>query len=683
MTNPLLINHTLPPFTQIKPCHVVEAITHVLTENRTQLATLLKNDSYTWDNLVIPYTDMYDRLERTWSAVSHLQAVADTDELRNAYNESLPLLSAYETEIGQNKELYQAFKQLRDSQEYAQLDPVQQRIINNELRDFHLMGIDLPKEKQTRFTEIKLALSEKSAKFSENVLDATHAWSKYISEEEKELLAGLPESVLAVGQQNAAQQDKKGWLFTLDLSCYIPIVSYADNAELRQEFYTAYTTRASDQDSFGGKWDNSQLMHELVTLRHERAGLLGLSNHAEYSLATKMADSPQHVFDFLTELAEKSKPVAEKEFSELKAFAKEHYDISELHAWDVLYYSEKLRHHCYDISQEDVRPYFALPNVLQGLFTIVQRLFNMVIKPHEGNVEKWHDDVQFFDIYDINNTLRGQFYLDLYARKGKRGGAWMGDCIGRKVDETGVRTPVAFVNCNFMPPVGDQPALLTHSDVETLFHEFGHGLHHMLTQVDHGLVAGISGVAWDAVELPSQFLENWTWEKEALDLFAHHYETGEKLPDALYQRMIAAKNFQAGMATVRQLEFALFDFTIHAHYQQDIDIEATLDKVRQQVAVIYPPKNNRFANSFGHIFSGGYSAGYYSYKWAEVLSADAFSKFEERGIFDSQTGQEFLTHILEKGGSADPMALFVAFRGREPQIDALLRHSGIVTETTM
>jgi oligopeptidase A len=673
MTNPLLNMQGLPPFSQIQPEHIVPAIEQVLNDNRSQIAHLIDTAApYTWDNFIQPLNELNDRLSRIWSPIGHLHGVANSDELRTAYNACLPMMSAYRSEIGQNKGLFAGYQAIAESPDYAQLDVAQQQVIKNERRDFHLAGIYLAPDKQARYKEIQQRLSQLGTQFSENVLDATHAWKKHVTDES--LLAGLPDSVRALAKQNAEHDGLEGWVFTLDFPCYQPVLSYADNRELRHEMYVAYMTRASDQGPHAGQWDNSAIMPEILALRYELATLLGFANYAEYSLSTKMAESPAQVLDFITDLARRSKPVAAKEFEDLQAFAKEYFGVDTLEMWDVPYYSEKLRQHRYDISQEMLRPYFPLPKVLEGLFGVVQRLYGLSIQQHNG-VDTWHSEVQFFDIYDDSGELRGQFYLDCFARKGKRGGAWMDECIIRHRTIRGLQIPVAYLCCNFMPPVADKPSLLTHQEVTTLFHEFGHGLHHMLTQVDYVPVAGINGVAWDAVELPSQFMENWCWEREALDLLAVHYETGAALPDDLFEKMRAAKNFQAGLFMVRQLEFALFDFRLHNEYSPDI--QALLDDVRQQVAVLIPPDFVRFQHGFSHIFSGGYAAGYYSYKWAEVLSADAFSKFEENGIFDRATGQQFLQSILEKGGSREPMDLFVEFRGRAPEIDALLRRTGI------
>jgi oligopeptidase A len=550
-------------------------------------------------------------------------------------------------------------------------------VIDNAVRDFRLSGVELSQTDRDKFKQISQQLTELTAKFEENLMDATHAWKKHITDET--LLAGLPESTIAMAEQFAKRDGLDGWLFTLDFPSYMPVMSYADNRELREEMYTAFATKASDQGPNAGKWNNTEVMEGILKLRHELAQLIGFNNHAERSLATKMAQSPQQVLDFLNDLAQRSKPIAEKEFAELKAYAKEQGHEGDLQSWDVTYFAEKLRQQRYSISQEELKPYFPENKVVLGLFAVVNRLYGLEIKERH-DIDVWHKDVRFFDIFDSEGELRGQFYLDLYARNHKRGGAWMDECLVRRQTENGIQTPVAFLTCNFSEPVGDKPALFTHDEVTTLFHEFGHGLHHMLTKIDYAAVSGINGVAWDAVELPSQFMENWCWEREALDLISGHYETGEVLPQDLFDKMIAARNFQSAMMMVRQLEFSLFDFRLHLEFDPEDpsnQVDKILNEVRDQVAVVKAPSFNRFAHSFSHIFAGGYAAGYYSYKWAEVLSADAFSKFEENGIFDRDTGIEFLQAILEKGGSKEPMELFVDFRGREPEIDALLRHSGI------
>lgn len=676
MGNPLLLNG-LPRFSLIQAEHVVPAIEQTLAENREKIQFILKQtESYQWENLVAPLEDLEDMLSRRWSPVSHMNSVMNNEALRQAYEACLPLLSSYATELGQNSELYAAFLQLSQSKHYLLLNQAQQKVIENALRDFRLSGVALSESKKQRYKDIMESLSQLTNQYENNLLDATNAWKKQISDET--LLDGLPQSALAMTSQAATSAGLTGWLFGLDFPSYRAMITFAKNRELREEFYSAYVTRASDVGEHKGKWDNSPVMEKIMALRHEMAQLLGFKNYAERSLATKMAKTTDQVMVFLRDLAERALPMARQEIADLRQFARSIDQLEELEAWDVAYYSEKLRQHRYHLSQEDLKPYFSEPKVLQGLFAVAGKLYGMQFMP-KASVDVWHKDVTFYEICDAHGQLRGQFYLDLYAREHKRSGAWMDECIRRKKDKAGVQIPVAYLTCNFSPPVGNHPALFTHDEVLTLFHEFGHGLHHMLTQVDYPSVSGINGVPWDAVELPSQFMENWCWEREALDMFARHYETAELIPTALYERMMAAKNFQAGMQMVRQVELALFDFRLHLEYEpaRGARLFEILEEIRQQMAVIRPPSYNRFPHSFSHIFAGGYAAGYYSYKWAEVLSSDAFAKFEDNGIFDPQTGRQFLESILEQGGSRDPMTLFIEFRGREPQIDALLRHSGI------
>ena len=677
MNNPLLNLTGLPPFSALRPDHVEPAIDTLLQGCREQIQQLLDaNQRYTWDNLIQPIEDVEDRLDRAWSPVSHMNSVVNSDALRDAYNACLPKLSAYATEMGQNEQLFAAYRQIADSEAFAALSEAQQKVITNSLRDFRLSGIDLPAAERQRFKDIMQELSALTAKFEENLLDATNAWHKHITDESQ--LAGLPDSARSLARQTAEREALDGWVFKLEFPSYFPVLTYADNRELRRELYEAYVTRASDTGPHDPALDNTPVMEDILRLRHEAARLLGYANYAERSIETKMAGSTEQVLQFLNDLAARSVERARAELEEVRAFAREQGADFTLESWDVPYYSEKLRQHKYAISQEELKPYFPDHQVIAGMFAVVKRLYGLSITPVEG-VDTWHPEVKFYAIHDEQGSLRGEFYLDLYARPHKRGGAWMDECISRRLTRDGIQTPVAYLTCNFSPPIGDDPALLTHDEVITLFHEFGHGLHHMLTQVDYAGVSGISGVAWDAVELPSQFMENWCWEREALDLIARHYQTGEPLPDELYQRMLAARNFQSAMQMVRQLEFAIFDFRLHAEYDpaRGGRIYEILDQVRQQVAVMQAPSFNRFPHSFSHIFAGGYAAGYYSYKWAEVLSADAFAAFEETGIFDRETGQRFLTAILERGGSREPMELFIDFRGREPSIDALLRHTGL------
>ena len=677
MTNPLLEAPTLPAFSRIKAEHVLPAMKRLIDEGRRAIDELLARDGpYTWKNLIEPLEDIDDRINRVWSPVGHLNAVVNTDELREAYNACLPLLSEYATEVGQNDALYQAYQSVADSPAFASLDTVQQKIIENALRDFRLSGVALPPEQKERFKTIAQELSKLGSQFQDHVMDATQGWSRHI--EDETLLAGLPDSARGMAAQAAAAKGLSGWLFTLEFPSYIAIMTYADQRDLRREFYTAYATRASDQGPNAGTWDNTEIMEKLLALRHEEAQLLGFANFAELSLATKMAPGTAEVVEFLEHLAERSLPHARLDLADLREFAEHELGIADPNAWDWTYASEKLRQRKYQLSEEEVRAYFPAPRTVAGMFAVVEKLYGVTIRERSG-VDVWHPDVRYYEIHDATGTLRGSFFLDLYARAKKRGGAWMDECVTRRRLADQVQTPVAYLTCNFTPPTGDRPALLRHDEVQTLFHEFGHGLQHMLTRVDHLGVSGIHGVEWDAVELPSQFMENFCWEPEALALISGHYETGEPLPKTLLDKMIAARNFQSGMQMLRQLEFALFDFRIHRDYDPALGgrIYPILDEVRQKVSVVIPPAFNRFPHSFGHIFGGGYAAGYYSYKWAEVLSSDAFSLFEERGIFDPETGRAFLENILEQGGSRKAMDLFVAFRGREPSIDALLRHSGL------
>lgn len=678
MNNPLLTMDSLPPFSQIQPDQVQPAVTQAIADCKQKISDVLaQRDPHTWDSLIAPLEEVNDRLARIWSPVSHLNSVLNSEALRAAHDACLPLLSEFQTYVGQHEGLYQAYRELAESDDFPLLSGAQRKEIQNTLRDFRLSGIGLPAEAQQRYGEIQARLSELASRFSNNVLDATQGWNKLVTDEAE--LAGLPQSAQAAARQLAELKGKEGWLFTLDIPSYLPVMMYADNRALRAELYEAFTTRASDQGPNAGKWDNSAIMTELLALRRELAQLLGFANYAELSLATKMADKPEQVVSFLTDLAAKSLPQGKAELDEIRAFAAEQHGQGELAAWDLAYYAEKLKQHKFSISDEQLRPYFPASKVVKGLFEVVKRVFGMKVRERLG-IDTWHPDVRFYDIFDAEDELRGSFYLDLYAREHKQGGAWMDVCLGRRYRQDGsLQKPVAYLTCNFNGPVDGKPALFTHNEVVTLFHEFGHGIHHMLTRIDVAGVAGINGVAWDAVELPSQFLENWCWESEALAFISGHHETGEPLPADLLEKMLTARNFQAAMQMLRQLEFALFDFRLHQEFDPASadQIPTLLREVRSQVAVMTPPAFNRFQHSFSHIFAGGYAAGYYSYKWAEVLSADAFSRFEEEGIFNPTTGQSFLKNILEKGGSKEPMELFRAFRGREPQVDALLRHSGI------
>ena len=723
--NPLLDFSGLPRFEAFKPEYVTPAIDELLAANRAVIAALVAGSvAPTWNNFVAPLEDATEKLNRAWGQVGHLNAVMNSPELREVYNANLPKITQYYTELGQNQALFEKFRQIKAAPDFARLDRAQRTIIEHQLRDFRLGGAELPADKKARFTEIREKLSSLSSRFSDNLLDATNAYA-YTVESEKEI-GGIPDDVLQTAREAAQHDGKPGWKFTLHAPSYIPVIQYADNRNLRELMYRAYATRASE---FGKpEWDNTQLITEIVALRRELAQLLDFSSYATYSLEPKMAESPQQVLQFLNELAAKAKPFAERDLTELKQFAQDQLGLSELAAWDIAYVSEKLRSARYAYSDQDVKQYFPETSVLPGMFRLIETLYGLTIQPDEtpasseqgsrlrdANVResgsapsnagvasasgvtspkgapvppsdgapKWHPDVRFFSIRDQDGKLIGQFYLDLYARPSKRGGAWMDDAITRRRVGGGIQTPVAYLNCNFAAPVGEvdgkkRPALFTHDEVSTLFHEFGHGLHHLLTRVEELGVSGINGVEWDAVELPSQFMENFCWEWRVLEPMTAHITSGKKLPKELFDKMLAAKNFQSGMQTVRQIEFALFD--LHLHYDFDARSQSVADllaDVRRQVAVLIPPSFNRFAHSFSHVFAGGYAAGYYSYKWAEVLSADVYSLFEERGVLDAETGSRFRDEILAVGGSRPALESFIAFRGREPRIDALLKHNGM------
>ncbi len=678
MKNSILNQGQLPDFSVISYDQIKEALEQILMQNRTQLNEIVNNTHTNWDSVMRPLEEMDNRLNKMWSPVSHLHAVMESDELREAYNACLPLLTDYQTDLLQNEKLFQAIKTLSDQPDHQKFSDVQKKAIKNDLRDFRLAGVSLSPDAKARFTELQKKLIQLSTQFGENVLDATHAWSMHVTD--RDTLQGLPEQTLKMAEHTAAQQNKTGWVFTLDYPCYSTVMKYLHNRELRRLMYEAYVTRASDQGPDAKRFDNTTIMEEILKIRYELSNLLGFANFVEYSLVTKMAKNPEQVLTFLQDLVEKSKPFALREMDELNEFANSSDGIAQIEAWDLPYYSEKLRLAKYAISQEELRAYFPVNNVLNGMFTVMGRLFGINIKERTG-VDTWQPQVKFFEIYDAKNQLRGYFYTDLFARPHKRDGAWMDECrVRQRLSDHTLQYPVAFLTCNFTPPLNNKPSLLTHEDVQTLFHEFGHCLHHLLTQVEFSSLSGINGVPWDAVEFPSQFFEHWCWDFATLQLISAHEKTGEPLPMQLYEKMLAAKNFQAGMHMLRQLEFALFDFRLHLEFDptKGPQVQKILDDVRSKVAVVPIPAFNRFQHSFSHIFAGGYAAGYYSYKWAEVLSSDAFARFEEQGIFDQASGQAFLNNILEQGGVYEPMDLFVAFRGREPTIQALLRHSGLV-----
>jgi len=678
MENPLLDFTGLPRFLDIKAHHVEPALDVLLSENRARIEELvLHSEQASWTNFAGPLSAISERIDRLWAIVCHINAVCDSEKFRSAYESSLKKLTVYQTEINQNHDLYIGFKRINQSAALGELDPAKRKIVTNAVRDFRLGGVELEKNERKRFGEISAELAAFSNRFEQNLLDATDGWYMDLTDEND--LDGLPDSAQASAKRVAELAGVDGWRFTLQAPSYVPFMTFSHCRMLRRKMYHAYVTRASECGPNGGKWDNCTLMKQIVKLRSEQAALLGYEKYADLALVTRMATSRSAVENFLDDLVRRTAPQAKAEFEELIKFSSEEININELELWDLSYCSERMRQSRHQFSQEEVRAYFPLPRVLDGMFEVVRRLFGISVQPVSSKPQLWHPDAMFFEILDAEGATRGQFYLDLYARSNKRGGAWMGDCIGRYQKSAGdVQIPVAFLTCNFTPPLDGKPSLLTHEDLLTLFHEFGHGLHHMLTKVDEPGVAGINGVPWDAVELPSQFLENWCWESDALDLISGHFESGEKLPAQLLQKLRDTRNFQSGMQMIRQLELSMFDFRLHSdEISETHSIQEVLNEVRRDVAVLQPPLFNRFQNSFSHIFAGGYAAGYYSYKWAEVLSADAFSRFEEQGTFDYSSGRAFLTEILEQGGVKDPMSMFVAFRGRQPSIDTLFRHLGL------
>jgi len=670
--NPLLISidAALPLFDKILPEHVLPALDYVLQKQHECIQTLIQQEKPNWDTLIIPLEEMDEELSRVWGPVSHLNSVCDSDELRKAYQQGVQKTSEWHTELAQNEALYAGLKYVEQHQS-GSLNDEQKEFLTQSIRDFRLSGAELTGDAKQRFKEVRLRLSELTTTFEQHVLDATRAFTLLITD--KADLAGLPESACDAAAQRAKEDNQEGWLFTLDIPSYLPMMQYSAKAELREKMYRAYCTRATSDDL-----NNSPVIDELLSLRQEIATLLGFEHYGDYSIATKMASNADEVTEFLRELAAKSRSMAKQEVQELHSFAKQHLGIDNLQAWDIPFASEKLRMHTYAISQEELKPYFSEAGVVSGMFALVEKMYGIHIR--EAHAKLWHENTKYFEVFNAADKKIAAFYLDPYARAHKRGGAWMDECVVRWQKPDGnLQLPVAYLVCNFDAPIGDKPALWTHDEVMTLFHEFGHGLHHMLTKVNTRGVSGINGVPWDAVELPSQFMENFCWEREVLDLFAKHYKTGETIPEDMFQRMTAAKNFQAGMHMLRQIEFSLFDFILHSEYQPNGEqsVQGLLDQVRNEVAVLIPPTFNKFQNSFSHIFAGGYAAGYYSYKWAEVLSADAYAAFEEEGIGNAETAARFRKEILSIGGSKDIMDGFIAFRGRKPNVDALLRHSGI------
>lgn len=672
--NPLLALDGLPSFAELRPEHIGPAIDSLVADNAAALEALRRDSAPpTWDNFVRPLEDAVERIARAWGQVAHLNAVVNTPELREAYNANLPKVTAFWAGLTQDAGLFARYKALAASPAYLALSPAQRRVVDNELRDFRLGGAELPDAAKARYLALQEELAALAARFDANLIDTTRTWSHLVVDATQ--LAGLPEDVVEAAASAARQDGSEGWKFTLHAPSYLPVMQYGEHRPLREALYRAYATRASE---FGNpEWNNGPLIVRLRELRAEQAHLLGYPSYAHLSLVPKMAESPQQVMGFLRDLAARAKPFAERDMQELRVFAAAELGLDELQPWDIGFASERLRSTRYSYSDQEVRRYLPEAQVLDGLFGLIERLYGVQVRPAQAPV--WHADVRFFELRQPDGILVGEFYLDLYARDGKRGGAWMDDAVTRRRLDSRLQTPVAYLTCNFSAPVGGRPATFTHDEVLTLFHEFGHGLHHLLSRVEDYSVSGIHGVEWDAVELPSQFMENFCWEWDVLQGMSRHVDSGLPLPRALYERMLAARNFQSGMQTVRQIEFALFDMHLYDDYDpaRDGDVLALINRIRAEVAVVLPPPWHRFPMSFSHIFSGGYAAGYYSYKWAEVLSSDAFGLFEEQGVFDPATGRRFLDEILAVGGSRPALESFRAFRGREPNIDALLRHSGM------
>lgn len=677
MNNPLLSFTDIPPFSSIKPEHITPAVDHFLTECQKQLDALFAVPSKNYVDLMEGSYKILEPFNRAWGAISHLKHVVSSDELREAYNNNLPKVTQFYTELSQNKNYYDAYKNISISD----LRPDQAKALEHTLLDFELSGVALEGEARERSQKIMSRLSELNSQFSDAVLDATMSWTKHITD--KQELKGLPESALALLAQNAQQREKDGYLLTLEFPSYLPIMQFAEDRELRKEVCLAKQTVASEIGPDQGKFDNTQRMNEIMSLRQELANILGFENYASYSIKRKMAKSCDEVLGFLYELLDKSRAAADQEIEEVKAYAKQRDGLEDLKPWDLPFYRERIREDHYQLSDEELKPYFPIEKVIDGMFKIVSELFNVDILEIK-DFESWHKDVRLYEIKQQGQQI-ARFFLDPFARQHKQGGAWMDNCRDRKKLSQGeLQTPIAYLVCNFTPPIGDKPSLLTHDEVTTLFHEFGHGLHHMLTKIEDPHVAGINGVEWDAVELPSQFLENWCWEKETLPFISSHYESGEPLPEHLLNKLLKIKTFQGASMMLRQLEFSIFDFRLHMEYGQDSfpGIAELVKDVQSKTAVIPSNPENRFQNSFSHIFAGGYAAGYYSYKWAEVLSADAFSLFEEEGVMNKATGKKFLENILSRGSSQSAAEMFKAFRGREPKIDALLRHSGIASKAS-
>lgn len=678
MNNPLLNNKDLPEFSAISEEQIQPAIEQIIADNLSTIDNLLQQPSYSWENLIDPLNLLEDRLSKAWSPVRHLNSVKSNEKLREEHDACLPLLADYSSRVSQNRKLYEAIHSIVDADDFGSFNSARQKSLTDALRSFRLGGVDLEGEVKERFKQLQKDLSDLQSRYENNLLDATQSW-QWLTDNDSEL-AGLPSYAIDMLKQSAQQKQLQGYRITLEMPSYLAIMTYADSRELRRSVYDAFCTRASSHGITDEKWDNAAIMGEIVAKRREKAKILGYKSYSELSLVSKMAESVGEVTGFLRDLASRSRPAAEREAKERQEYANSLGFEGELEPWDNAYYSEKLKKHRYQFSEEDLKPYFSDQQVIRGLFEITALLFNVDIVPSPDAFDSWHEKVGLYHIMNKQGKTIGKFFLDLYARENKRGGAWMDECVNRYRIKDQLQIPVAYLTCNLTPPIGDQPALFTHDEVITVFHEFGHGLHHMLTQIDEPDVAGINGVEWDAVELPSQFMENYCWQRDALQLIARHYETDEPLPRELYNKMYDARNFESALQMLRQIEFALFDMLLFDDQQVDSSdqIHTILEQVRSEVSVLKTPPYNRFENGFSHIFAGGYAAGYYSYKWAEVLSADAFSAFEEEGIFNPDTGQRFLNCVLQQGGSRPAMESFCCFRGRKPNIDALLRHSGII-----
>jgi len=676
-------NQHLPPFSEIQAKHVLPAIDETLKKANNTISTLENTvETATWDSFASRIQDLELEIDNIWSTVSHLNAVMDSDELRQTYQKGKEQLTEFHTQMGQNLKLYQGYKNIAARADFSKLTAVQQKIVNNAIRDFKLSGAELVDSDKVKYAKIAQELSKKQTQFEQNVLDATQSW--YLLIADKKELSGLPEYALEMAKSTAHQHDQQGYRFGLDIPSYLAIMVYADSAKIRETMYRAYSTRASKQsrnlnNEIDDSFENESIIDDILDLRHQQSELLGYTHFADLALVTKMAENVDQVLEFLYEIAKYAKPKAKHELQELYEFAQEQHKVDKLQPWDIAYYSEKLKEYLFEINSEEIKEYFPVDTVINGMFEVVKRLFGIHFKQNK-DAQTWHKDVLAYDLIDEDGKTTGQLFADLYARQHKRGGAWMGVCRHRHQQSNSI--PVAYLTCNFTPASAGKPALLTHDEVETLFHEFGHTLHHLLTTVDQMSLAGINGVSWDAVELPSQFLENWCWHPDSIPLISQHYKTGKPLPKEMLDRMLAAKHFQTGLNTVRQLEFSLFDMNLHAqNYSQKeqlVSVQEILNQARQAVAVIIPPEYQRFQCSFSHIFAGGYSAGYYSYKWAEVLSADAFGKFEEEGIFNEETGHAFKTKILAQGGVPEASEMFMNFRGRNPEVTALLKSSGLL-----